>query len=68
MSVNVTVLGVRAVSGVSGVSGLDVSSGVTGLAVLSGTSLSNESLRSAKSIESTLLVIPRSRSSVRQVS
>ena len=68
MSVKVTLLGVRVVSGVSGVCCLDLSSGVTGLAVPSGTSVSNISLSSDKSIESTFLVVPRSRSSVRQVS
>jgi hypothetical protein len=68
MSVKVTLLGVRVVSGVSGVCCLDLSSGVTGLAVPSGASVSNISLSSDKSIESTFLVVPRSRSSVRQVS
>ena len=65
MSVKVTL---RVVSGVSDVGGLDLSSDVTGLAVPSGSSVSNISLSSDKSIESTFLVVPRSRSSVRQVS
>jgi len=58
----------RVISGISGVCGLVPSSGVTGLAVPSGSSVSNISLSSDKSIESTFLVVPRSRSSVRQVS